>query len=125
MGLSKCAQSRSNDCPVSEYTLNRANGLKAFLKDGRIEIDNNPAENAIRPNVMGRKNWLFSVSEAGAKANAICLSIAETAKANGVDFYRYLLKLLTDFPNLDIYQHSEILNQYMPWSKMIQAECGR
>ena len=84
---------------AAEYTLNRANGLKAFLKDGRIEIDNNPAENAIRPNVMGRKNWLFSVSEAGAKANAICLSIAETAKANGVDFYRYLLKLLTDFPN--------------------------
>jgi transposase len=73
-----------------------------------------------------KKNWLFfSVSEAGAKANAICLSIAETAKANGVDFYRYLLKLLTDFPNLDIYPHSEILNQYMPWSKMIQAECGR
>ena len=86
------------------------------MKDGRIEIDNNPAENAIRPNVMGRKLAL-SVSEAGAKANAICLSIAETAKANGVDFYRYLLKLLTDFPNLDIYQHSEILNQYMPWSK--------
>lgn len=49
------------------------NGLKAFLDDGRIEIDNNPAENAIRPNVIGRKNWLFSVSEAGAKANAICL----------------------------------------------------
>jgi len=41
-----------------------------------------------------------------------------------VDFYRYLLKLLTDLPNLDIYQQSEILNQYMPWSKMIQAECG-
>ena len=73
---------------AAEYTLNRANGLKAFLNDGRIEIDNNPAENAIRPNVLGRKNWLFSVSEAGAKANAICLSIAETAKSNGVDFYR-------------------------------------
>ena len=95
------------------YTLNRANGLKAFLNDGRIEIDNNPAENAIRPNVLGRKNWLFSVSEAGAKANAICLSIAETAKANGVDFYRYLLKLLTDLPNLDIHQNPEILNQYL------------
>ena len=92
--------------------------------DGRIEIDNNPAENAIRPSVVGRKNWIHSVSEAGAKANAICLSIAETAKANGVDFYRYLLKLLTDLPNLDIYQQPEILNQYMPWSKMIQAECG-
>lgn len=58
------------------------NGLKAFLMDGRIEIDNNPAENAIRPSVIGRKNWLYSVSEAGAKANAICLSIAETAKCN-------------------------------------------
>jgi transposase len=97
---------------------------KAFLMDGRIEIDNNPAKNAIRPSVIGRKNCLHSVSEAGAKANAICLSIAETAKANGMDFYRYLLKLLTDLPILDIYQHSEILNQYMPWSKMIQAECA-
>ncbi len=75
---------------AAEYTLNRAKGLKAFLTDGRIEIDNNPAENAIRPNVIGRKNWLFSVSEAGAKANAICLSIAETAKSNGIDFYEYL-----------------------------------
>ena len=71
---------------AAEYTLNRANGLKAFLMDGRIEIDNNPAENAIRPNVIGRKNWLFSVSEAGAKANAICLSIAETAKSKRCGF---------------------------------------
>ncbi|MDF2791489.1 MAG: transposase [Neobacillus sp.] len=109
---------------AAEYTLNRANGLKAFLMDGRIEIDNNPAENAIRPSVVGRKNWIHSVSEAGAKANAICLSIAETAKANGVDFYRYLLKLLTDLPNLNIYQQPEILNHYMPWTKMIQVECG-
>ena len=40
---------------AAEYTLNRVHGLKAFLFDGRIEIDNNPAENAIRPNVIGRK----------------------------------------------------------------------
>ena len=53
---------------AAEYTLNKENGLKAFLHDGRIEIDNNPAKNAIRPNVLDRKNWLFSVSEAGAKA---------------------------------------------------------
>lgn len=110
---------------AADYTLNRVNGLKAFLKDGRIEMDNNPAENAIRPNVIGRKNWMFSVSEAGAKANAICLSIAETAKVNGVDFYQYLVKLLTDLPNLDIHRNPEILNQYMPWSKMIQGECGK
>ncbi|NCU18343.1 IS66 family transposase [Pallidibacillus pasinlerensis] len=110
---------------AAEYTLNRVKGLKEFLKDGRIEIHNNPAENAIRPNVIGRKNWLFSVSEAGAKANAICLSLAETAKANGVDFYHYLVKLFTDLPNLDIHRNPDILNQYMPWSKMILAECGK
>ncbi|GAE92942.1 mobile element protein [Gracilibacillus boraciitolerans JCM 21714] len=89
-------------------------------------MDNNPAENAIRPNVIGRKNWLFSVSEAGAKANAICLSIAETTKSNGgVDFYEYIKKLFTDLPNLGILQNPVILDQYMPWSKMIQAECSK
>lgn len=109
---------------AAEYTLNRGEGLKAFLYDGRIEIDNNPAENAIRPNVIGRKNWLFSVSEAGAKANAICLSIAETAKSNGIDFYEYVKKLLTDLPNLSIHQNDEVLDQYLPWSKNIKATCS-
>lgn len=108
---------------AAEYTLNRVQELKAFLQDGRIEIDNNPAENAIRPTVIGRKNWLFSVSEAGAKANAVCLSLAETAKANGIDFYQYLVKLLTDLPNLPIHNQPEILHNYMPWSKAIQSTC--
>lgn len=110
---------------AAEYTLNRVHGLKAFLFDGRIEIDNNPAENAIRPNVIGRKNWLFSVSEAGAKANAICLSLAETAKANGIDFYQYLVTLLTELPNLPIHQQPNILNDYMPWAKNIQTTCAK
>lgn len=108
-----------------EYTLKRRKELQAFLHNGRIEIDNNPAENAIRPTVIGRKNWLFSVSEAGAKANAICLSIAETAKANGIDFYKYLVKLLTDLPNLPIHQQPDLLREYMPWSKSIQATCAK
>nr|WP_249312918.1 transposase [Lederbergia citrea] len=72
-----------------EYTLNRAEGLRAFLSDGRIEIGNNPGENAIQPKVIGRKNWMHSVSEAGAGANAICLSLAETAKNKGIDIYEY------------------------------------
>ena len=110
---------------AAEYTLNRKEGLKAFLLDGRIEIDNNPAENAIRPNVIGRKNWLFSVSEAGAEANAICLSLAETAKANGIDFYKYLVKLLTELPNLSVHQSPELLNDCMPWSENIQATCEK
>ncbi|MEY9972713.1 hypothetical protein ABH966_003089 [Lysinibacillus sp. RC46] len=56
---------------VSKNTLNRVHRLKVSLFDGRIGIDNNPVENPIRPNVIGRKNWRFSVSEAGAKANAL------------------------------------------------------
>lgn len=110
---------------AATYTLKLAEGLRAYLCDGRIEMDNNPAENAIRPSVIGRKNWMFSVSEAGAEANAICLSMAETAKANGVDFYQYLVKLLTELPNQDIHRTPENLNQYMPWSKTIQATCAK
>ena len=110
---------------AAEYTLNRKEGLKAFLLDGRIEIDNNPAENTIRPNVIRRKNWLFSVSEAGAEANAICLSLEETAKANGIDFYQYLVKLLTGLPNLSVHQYPEILYDYMPWFENIQATCKK
>lgn len=110
---------------AADYTLSRTEGLRAFLSDGRIEIDNNPAENAIRPNVIGRKNWLFSVSEAGARANAICLSLAETAKSNDIDFYEYVKKLLTDLPTLDIHRKPEILDQYLPWSKNIQATCAK
>ena len=65
------------------------------------------------------------MSEAGAQANAICLSLAETAKANGIDFYQYLVKLLTDLPNLLIHQQPEILHNYLPWSENIQATCAK
>lgn len=110
---------------AAEYTLSRKAALRVFLEDGNVAIDNNPAENAIRPNVIGRKNWLFSVSEAGAQANAICLSLAETAKANGIDFYQYLVKLLTELPNLPIHQQPKILHNYLPWSENIQATCAK
>ncbi|WP_391121075.1 IS66 family transposase [Psychrobacillus sp. L3] len=85
------------------YTISRAAGLIAFLENGHLERANNPADNAIRPSVVGRKNWLFSVREAGAKANAFCLSLAETTKAHDVDFYQYLVKLLTDLPSFPIH----------------------
>ena len=110
---------------AAEYTVSRKNALMVFLENGNVAIDNNPAENAIRPNVIGRKNWLFSVSEAGAQANAICLSLAETAKANGIDFYKYLVKLLTDLPNLPFHQQPEILHNYLPWSENIQSTCAK
>ena len=96
-----------------------------FLENGNVAIDNNPAENAFCPNVIGRKNWLFSVSEAGAKANAVCLGLAETAKANENDFYKYLVKLMEELPNLKFQQLPELLLNYLPWSEQIQATCAK
>ena len=66
------------------YLRNEWDRLIRYLDDGRIEIDNNGAENAIRPFVVGRKNWLFSTSIKGVKASANLYSLIETAKANGL-----------------------------------------
>ena len=71
----------------------RASGAE---RAGFTEISNNFAENAIRPFVIGRKNWLFSDTVKGAKSSAIIYSLIETAKANGVEPYAYLMLVLTD-----------------------------
>jgi transposase len=75
--------------------------LIRYLDDGRIEIDNNGAENAIRPFVVGRKNWLFSASVKGVKASANLYSLIETAKANGLEPYAYLRYLFTALPKAE------------------------
>jgi len=72
------------------YALGQWSRVEAYLKDGRLRPDNNLAENAIRPFAVGRKNWLFSGSPAGASASAAIYSLVETAKANGLDPLRYL-----------------------------------
>jgi transposase len=72
--------------------------LIRYLEDGRLEIDNNLAENAIRPFVVGRKNWLFSDSVKGVKASANLYSLIETAKANGREPYAYLRHVFTELP---------------------------
>lgn len=73
-------------------------GLTRFLEDGRLDIDNNAAENAIRPFVLGRKNWMFSATTAGATASANLYSLIETAKANRLDPYAYLRHVFTELP---------------------------
>ena len=74
--------------------------LIRYLENGRYPIDNNPVENAIRPFVIGRKNWLFSTSVPGAKASANLYSLIETAKAHGLEPYAYLKRVLTELPNI-------------------------
>ena len=80
-----------------------------YLDDGRLEIDNNGAENAIRPFVVGRKNWLFSASVKGVKASANLYSLIETAKANGLEPYAYLRHLFTELPQAETVEAIEAL----------------
>jgi len=80
------------------YTLGLWPQLTVYLEDGHIPIDNNAAENAIRPFVIGRKNWLFSGSPRGAKASAVLYSLIETAKANGLEPGAYLQYLFENLP---------------------------
>ncbi len=81
------------------YTINQWERLTKYTQDGRLRPDNNLAENAIRPFVVGRKNWLFSGSPRGAKASATIYSLIETAKANKIEPYRYLRYLFEHLPH--------------------------
>lgn len=80
------------------YLNNEWDKLIHYLDDGRLEIDNNGAENVIRPFVIGRKNWLFSASVKGVKASANLYSLIETVKANQLEPYAYLRYLFAELP---------------------------
>ena len=105
------------------YARNQKPYLENYLLDGRCSISNNIAENAIRPFVTGRKNWLFADTPKGAAASAAIYSIVETAKANGLDVFLYLEQLLMHMTDWD---HSpEYLDKLMPWSESMQETCGK
>ena len=80
------------------YTLSNWKKLLIYLEDGRLRPDNNLVENAIRPFVVGRKNWLFAGSPDGAKASATFFTLIETAKANGLEPYAYLRHIFEKLP---------------------------
>ena len=75
------------------YAKNEKAYLYTFLENGNVPIDNNRAENAIRPFAVGRKNWLFSNTARGAECSAALYSIVSTAQANGLDAEKYLTEL--------------------------------
>lgn len=83
------------------YTLKRKEGLMLYLEHGFLSPDNNLAENAIRPFVIGRKNWLFCSTPAGAAASARLYSLIETAKANDLDPFEYLKFLFEQLPDAE------------------------
>jgi transposase len=81
------------------YTHNQWPKLVVFLQHAHIVLDNNRAENAIRPFVIGRKNWLFCDTVAGAQASANLYCLIETAKANGLEPHAYLARVFAELPN--------------------------
>ena len=75
--------------------------LTVYLEDGRLHIDNNLVENAIRPFALGRKNWLFAGAVSGAHASAAWYSLTESARANGLEPHSYLAFVLSQVPCLN------------------------
>ena len=100
---------------------NQWGNLTNYLLDGRLEISNNRAERSIKPFVMGRKNFLFANTPRGAKASAVLYSILETAKANGLDPYRYLLFLFEQLPGMDK-SGDDWMDPLLPWNAPDQCK---
>lgn len=95
------------------YALKQWDRLVGYLEDGRLAPDNNSAENAIRPFVVGRKNWLFSGTPEGAEASALLYSLIETAKANRLEPYAYLRHIFEKLPAASSFEDFEAL---LPWN---------
>jgi len=95
------------------YALSNWQKLIIYLEDGRLRPDNNVAENAIRPFVLGRKNWLFAGHPDGAAAGAVFFSLIETAKANGLEPFTYLRHIFEKLPLIKNPDHYRLL---LPWA---------
>jgi transposase len=93
------------------YCLNQWEKLVRYTLDGRLSIDNNRAERAIKPFVLGRKAWMFSQTAKGAQSSAVLYSIVESAKANGLTPYDYITHLLEQFS-----QPEPDIEQLLPWN---------
>jgi len=94
------------------YGLSRQDAFSLFLSDGRVAIDNNPAERALRPIGIGRKNWLFAGADTGAETLARAMTVIETAKLNGLDPQAYLADILDRIHDHKINRLDELL----PWN---------
>jgi transposase len=92
-----------------DYALGQWAALQVFLGDGRVEIDNNLVENAIRPTALGKKNWLF-IGEANAgDRSAILYTIIESCRRRGIEPYAYLREVLTRLPHMTNRQIPEVI----------------
>ena len=86
-------------------------------------MDNNSAEQAIRPFTLGRKNFVLIESDNGAKASAMIYSLVETAKANNLNPYKYFEMLLKEIPQHMEDNNLNFLDSLLPWTDRVQEEC--
>ena len=103
---------KSNLAKAFRYALKRWPSFTLFLQDGRVAIDNNPAERAMRPIGVGRRNWLFAGSDTGGETLARAMTLIESAKMNALDPQAYLADLLDR-----IHDHKvSRLDDLLPWN---------
>jgi hypothetical protein len=101
-----------------DYTLTMWPMLTVYLEDGRVEIDNNPVENAIRPTAIGKKNWLFIGEAEAGQRSAILFTIIEACRSRGIDPQSYLREILTRLPTLTTRQIKDVTPK--AWAKSQQ-----
>ena len=104
------------------YARNQRPYMGTYLEDGRCSFSNNLSEQEMKNFVIGRKNWLFADSPKGAEASSIVYSIVETAKANGLNIYRYLCFLLEKRPSPLMADRD--LAKLLPWDPDVVAACS-
>jgi transposase len=103
---------KSDLAKAFRYCLSRQDAFSLFLTDGSVAIDNNPAERALRPIGIGRKNWIFAGADTGAETLARAMTIIETAKLNGIDPQPYIADILDRIHDHKINRLDELL----PWN---------
>ena len=113
---------RSKIGKAIQYALNLEKGLRVYLDDGLVPMTNSLDERNIRPFTVSRKNFLFCASIKGADASASIFSLIETAKANRLNPFDYIEYILDIMPQIDIIQHPEKIDWFMPWSEQIKEE---
>jgi transposase len=113
----------SNIGKALAYSINQEEYLRAFLSDGDIPMDNNFAEQAIRPFTIGRKNFVLIESSNGARTSAMLYSLVETAKANQINTYNYFNLLLSEIPKHMDDTDLRFIDDLLPWSPRVQKEC--
>jgi hypothetical protein len=110
----KLIPGRSELAKAIRYARSRWAALIAYVGDGRLEISNNAAENAVRPVTLGRKNWLFAGSDAGGERAAIMYTLIRTAKLNGLEPEAWLRGVLARIGDHPISR----LDDLLPWARV-------